>query len=92
MTAFVFCGPIFDLYDDKADARTYKKFAVTMAISHAITTIQYLIVLVQGRHYRTAVLPVSLTTIVNALASIGFAVTAAVFPIDSIAWHSLVTW
>ncbi|KAK5056738.1 hypothetical protein LTR84_012270 [Exophiala bonariae] len=92
MTAFVFCGPIFDLYDDKSDARTYKKFAVTMAISHAVTTMQYLIVLIQSRRYRTAVLPVALTTLVNALAAIGFGVTATMLPIDDIAWHSLVIW
>ncbi|KEF51448.1 uncharacterized protein A1O9_12365 [Exophiala aquamarina CBS 119918] len=92
MTAFVFCGPIFDVYDEKADARTYKKFAVTMAISHAIPTIQYLIVLVQSRRYRNAVLPVAPTASVNALAAIGFGVTATVFSIGSIAWHSLATW
>lgn len=92
MTAFVFCGPIFDLYDEKADARTYKKFAVTMAISHAVTTVQYLIVLTQSRRYRNAVLPVALTALVNALAAIGFGVTAAFLPVDSIAWHSLVIW
>lgn len=92
MTAFVFCGPIFDLYDDKADSRTYKKFAITMAISHAVTTVQYIIVLVQSRAYRNAVLPVALTTLVNAIASIGFGVTAIVFPVDNIAWHSLVAW
>lgn len=92
MSAFVFCGPIFDLYDDKSDARTYKKFAVTMAISHAVLTVQYLIVLFQSRRYRTAALPVALTALVNALAAIGFGVTATLLPVDDIAWHSLTIW
>ena len=92
MTAFVFCGPIFDRYDKKDDSRAFDSFAITMVLSRAILAIQYAIVMWQSRGYKNALLPLGLTVLVNALAAIAFGITAIVFPIDSIAWHNLVIW
>ncbi|KAF2108827.1 hypothetical protein BDV96DRAFT_503677 [Lophiotrema nucula] len=80
MTAFVFCGPIFDKYDTADDVRAYKSFAVVLCVSRSVIGVQYFVVMVQGRMFRQTLLPVGLSGLVHVCGSVAFLVTHFAFP------------
>jgi hypothetical protein len=92
MTGWVFAGPVFDKYDTADDARSYKAFAVVLAVSRFTIAIQYFVVLVQGRQFKQTLVPVSLSACVYVCSGIGFLVTRFVFPVGAIGPPEQVTW
>lgn len=91
-TGFVFAGPVFDNADKSDDAKSYKHFAIVMAVSRFVIALQYFVVTVQGRLFRQTLLPVGLSGVVHLCSAVGFLVTYFVFPVGDVDTPELITW
>lgn len=80
MTAYTFAGPVFDSKDSNTDKKPYGDFAMVLAISRIVLAVQYLIVAIQSRSYKPALLPLGLTVLVNVISASLFFVARAIFP------------
>ncbi|KAF2736703.1 hypothetical protein EJ04DRAFT_596014 [Polyplosphaeria fusca] len=92
MTGWVFAGPIFDKYDASDDRRSFKAFALVLAISRFTIALQYIVVLIQGRHFRQTLVPVGLSALVYVCSGVAFLTTRFVFASGAIGTKEQVTW
>ncbi|KAF2821170.1 hypothetical protein CC86DRAFT_303518 [Ophiobolus disseminans] len=91
-TAFVFAGPVFDKYSNSHDAMSYKNFAIALVVSRAAIAIQYAVVMWQGRMFRQTLVPLGLSTLVHAVAAVGYGITVALFPMGEVGLEEQITW
>ncbi|KAF2025662.1 hypothetical protein EK21DRAFT_75889 [Setomelanomma holmii] len=91
-TGFVFAGPVFDKYSNDHDSMSYKHFAIVMVVSRTAIAIQYAVVMWQGRMFLQTLVPLGLSTLVHAVAAVGYGVTIAVFPRGVIGLEEQIPW
>src|SRR5438045_2853581 len=69
-TGFTFAGPLFDQYDKADDMKSYRYFAIVIAVSRFTIALQYFVVMAQGRKFRQTLLPVGLSGAIHLISAI----------------------
>lgn len=93
MAGFTFAGPVFDNTDKVEDQRYYKAFAIVMFVSRITIAVQYIVVMIQSRMVKKALLPLGLTAGVYIATATVFLVTHFAFPATGpITWFELFVW
>ncbi|KAH7385431.1 bacterial low temperature requirement A protein-domain-containing protein [Phaeosphaeria sp. MPI-PUGE-AT-0046c] len=91
-TGFVFAGPIFDRYNNVLDRSAFKHFGIVLIVSRTALTIQYAVVMWQGRMFRQTLWPLGLSTCVHAIAALLYGITTAVLPRGPVGLEEQVVW
>lgn len=91
-TGFVFAGPIFDRYNNVLDRSAFKHFGIVLTVSRVAITIQYAVVMWQGRMFRQTLVPLGLSTCVHAVAALLYGITTAVLPRGQVGLEEQVVW
>jgi hypothetical protein len=82
-TGWVFAGSVFDQYSKSHDAMSYRNFAIVLVVSRVAISVQYAVVMWQGRMFRQTLIPLGLSALVH---------TVAVFPMGDIGLEEQVPW
>ncbi|KAF2127677.1 hypothetical protein P153DRAFT_295027 [Dothidotthia symphoricarpi CBS 119687] len=89
---FVFAGPVYDKYSKSGVSKSYKDFAIVLIVSRVAISVQYAVVMWQGRLFKSTLLPLGLSTLVHISAAVGYMVTLLVFPVGPVGLPEQVTW
>jgi low temperature requirement protein LtrA len=85
MTMWVYTGVVYDETDDpKSDARSYRNFAITLAVGRFAIALQYFVVMYQSRVFRHTLVPVGLSGLVHAVAGTAFIIQLFVIPMGAV--------
>jgi hypothetical protein len=91
-TGFVFAGPVFDKYNNSADTQSYKHFAIVLVISRVAISIQYAVVMWQGKMFRQTLVPLGLSTAVHGIAAVAHAITLVALPRGTVGLEEQMAW
>ncbi|CAF9926688.1 MAG: hypothetical protein GOMPHAMPRED_004214 [Gomphillus americanus] len=103
MTGFAIVGPSFNVGFESADqqainaAIAFQNLAIIMMISRLVLALQYLIIVIQLRHYKKAMLPLFLHVLVLVITGFTFLGTKFAFTPENgsrslIAWYIIVAF
>jgi hypothetical protein len=91
-TGWVFAGSVFDQYSKSHDAMSYRNFVIVLVVSRVAISVQYAVVMWQGRMFRQTLIPLGLSALVHTVAAAGYGTTIAVFPMGDIGLEEQVPW